>query len=294
MPLSLLFRTARWATETIHNLSKLTFLPTMSSDASATRQPVDYFFHIPKTAGTSLTRFLESAYPKGTVFPGHLWRHLIGCRTEDVHGVRLYRGHFYGALQGFVGRPVRAFTFLRDPVERALSHHGHVLRDPTHYLHCRAVEAGSLAKYLADPILRTTVENFQVRALAMELDPVAEAADLNATQLGQGVLEQRMMTAPFDRPLQQLLDTALRRLDDMAFVGVTERYSTSLRGLCRQLDLRPPPQEQRRLNVNPGRLEAARLEPADRRALHRLTEGDQVVYRHAMRLLDQTCPDSKG
>ena len=50
-------------------------------------------------------------------------------------------------------------TFLRHPVERALSHYGHIMRHAGHCLHAWARELNDFGAFLRDPTLFTYVSN---------------------------------------------------------------------------------------------------------------------------------------
>ena len=97
-----------------------------------------YFFHIPKTAGTSLNNVLSAVFAENEICPPGLWHELLRYDPKELTKYKLFRGHFYAYLNVVVDLPLRGFVFLRDPIERALSHYGHVVREPNHYLHLRA------------------------------------------------------------------------------------------------------------------------------------------------------------
>jgi hypothetical protein len=91
---------------------------------------VYYFCHIPKTAGTSLNKALNSTFQESEICPPHPWRDLLAYKNLPLTSFRLFREHFYRPFEEFVGRRLHAFTILRDPIERALSYFGHVIREP--------------------------------------------------------------------------------------------------------------------------------------------------------------------
>ena len=71
-----------------------------------------YFFHIPKTAGTSLTKILEDMFPIKEICPAHLWSALLLFSQEELKKFRLFRGHFYSYIDIIVPQRLNCFLFL--------------------------------------------------------------------------------------------------------------------------------------------------------------------------------------
>ena len=108
-------------------------------------EPVDFFIHVPKTAGTTMLRIIEDRYPPGSVESLYL------APPEDAAAriarigpeTRIVAGHVdYGYGRHFP-RPFRAFAMLREPVERAISLFYFVKREPSHPSH-QAVLDGAI------------------------------------------------------------------------------------------------------------------------------------------------------
>lgn len=167
-----------------------------------------YFLHIPKTAGTSLNHFLHTVFTKDKVCPPHLWHDILRYAPQDLTKYKLFRGHFYAYLNTIVDIPLRGFVFLRDPVERALSHFSHVVRDPNHYFHSRAKDLRTFEAYLKDPLTRETVHNFQAKSLTQFMNPAEIATKLDAAELDAFELEKILETRPIDVSDQELLQRA--------------------------------------------------------------------------------------
>jgi hypothetical protein len=100
---------------------------------------------------------------------------------------------------------------------------------PEHYLHARARQAGNFSAYLRDPELVTTLSNFQVRSYSLDLDPKEIASTLPPGSRGGLGLERALETAAPTAPIDCLLRIAQRRLEQMCFVGISERLDESVR-----------------------------------------------------------------
>jgi hypothetical protein len=165
-----------------------------------------------------------------------------------------------------------AFTFLRDPVDRALSA----------YRYFRGYGPARLRAAGAHPRLERCCELTLGEFLTAEPD-VGRAyfGNLQTWLLSR---DEPPFTPPW-RPLtRQDLDAAKRALDQMAFVGLTERFAESIAALCRRCDWPEPdapPHENRT-----GRGEAA--DAAARAALAEWTTLDAELYRHGEHLFDTT------
>lgn len=94
---------------------------------------MDYFLHIPKTAGTSLTRFMDQFYDPSEIFPYQTWDKVLKNYPIDVSQYKLARGHFgYCAHYIFGMQNLNYMTLLRNPVERTLSQYHHMTVDRKH------------------------------------------------------------------------------------------------------------------------------------------------------------------
>jgi FkbM family methyltransferase len=244
-----------------------------------------YFLHIPKTAGTTLNRFLDQEiYGIESVYQSN-WHGLVRAAQEDLAQFRLFHGHLYGSFFHAHPGPLRYVTFIRDPIERALSHYGHVMRDERHYLHALARRLGSFGAYLGHPETRPTVVNFQVRALGWNVDPYAHASRLSEAELDEFQLERWLETSAPDVPDAMLLDAALKRLEQFCFVGITERFDTSVRLLCETFGW-PLPLDLEARNVNADRLRREDLPAGVLGDLIEANQADLALYGQACRQFD--------
>lgn len=217
------------------------------------RQPV-VFFHIPKTAGTTL----------GTVFERHFAdrEHFLAGRAGSTHVedclryIRLPEAdrRRYGYVSGHLEIPVLdaipcrpfAFTFLRAPLDRLASLYFYVKRTPGHHVHQWIVEhdAGLEDFLLGCPW--EELSNGMTRRLAGV--PLLQTND-------QAVLHQALFN--------------IKKY--FSFVGLQETFDTSLFCLGRLLGIDADALVYRKHNVNPA--PAPKLGPAAR---------DQVLSRNAL------------
>jgi len=179
-------------------------------------QPPFLFLHIPRTAGTTLNRLLERNFPPGSVLSLYTRDDFAKNAVIDhsrLDGIRLIQGHVlltdYDAFT-FYDAPVRAVTFLREPVSRVISEY-HFLRTwPGQHLHdLLNRENMSLAEYVTSShkLLRYKGGNFMTRVLS-GLDPDSRPEE--ALSRAQANLRDRFvafgLTGDFDASLLLLAD----------------------------------------------------------------------------------------
>lgn len=253
---------------------------TLFSNAAAVsvNAPV-YFLHIPKTAGTSFQTYLTGHFGQQNICPAHLWSDLLRLTPLEVARKAFIWGHFYGYLERYISVPLRYITFLRDPVERALSHYAHITNDPSHYLYERATRLGSFEACLYDDVLTTTMKNFQVRALTMDFNPVGIAVSLTDEQLARRELERIMVTAIPSVADADALPQAIQRLDQMCFVGLTEQWDRSLQILQHTFGWEPPAVSRQR--VHSGRISQHQIGSDNLAHLKAINTEDYALYEAA-------------
>jgi hypothetical protein len=234
------------------------------------------FVHIPKTAGTTLRAILNMNEPGprtqalGNVFKGGggLSKELIGRLRDgkgpELKGVGLVRGHFPLGIREYIRQyirkdtEVRWFTFLRDPVDRTLSHYFQVVEyEGSH-----------------------------------ELPPLPASATLEDALEGGYIhdnLHTRMLSGipdPFGEVTEEMLERAKRNLrEELVFFGLTERFDESLvlakqrlgfRGILYRSSSR----------VNDARPRGREVPAELARAAERCNRYDIELYREARELFD--------
>lgn len=245
-----------------------------------------YFLHIPKTAGSSMRSLLDMRFAPEDVAPvdtdtQNLPAYLLE-EPQRLNGYRFLRGHMgYSPVQYFSEKP-DIVVFLRDPVERTLSHYGHILRQSDHWIHSLLPKPDlSLEEFLAFPQARALVTNFQARHLAQDFDFLHPITD-PCGQLLKPNLGLLLSCFRFPGTDRELLRKAKKRLNECAFVGITERFAESTQLLCVRLGWEHFPGEPS-LNRAPSRLTQAEISPATLADIQSLTAVDNALYRGALR-----------
>lgn len=179
--------------------------------------PLTVFVHIPKTGGTTFRSILEDNFPPGAVGrSGNVFGGQGGTRTAKLAQLQrsghiitrpldLLSGHIPLGLRPYLPDDSRYVTFLREPVDRMLSHF-YSLRE----LGRVSADDSPEAAFGPEGLL---VDNLQTRMLS-------------------GVEE------PFGAVTQDMLEQAKENLHDrvLAF-GLTERFDESLVLMRRRLGL---------------------------------------------------------
>jgi hypothetical protein len=236
-----------------------------------------YFFHIPKTAGTSAYRFLEQSFPEAEICPWGLWDHLVTASKEDLGRWQVFRGHFLSHLESFLDRKLFTFTLLREPVARTISHYHHVRRSPEHPSHHHAVNM-TLKEFCLHPSTRHMVENYQAIYLAKA--PCDVRAVIGTLPLGyaERFQLQEFLQYPDDfSGSDRLLEVASKRLAEFEYVGITERLGQSLSEFSRMVGCAAPVVVER-ANLNPEGTSTDSVDASTLDLIRSLTAVDSVLY----------------
>ncbi|NNF55476.1 MAG: sulfotransferase family 2 domain-containing protein [Acidimicrobiales bacterium] len=197
--------------------------------------------HIPKTAGTSLRRLLESQFTTAETFPSLLWaqhwqqtdaqEQSLRQRIRRTVDYRFIGGHFDYQLKGlFLPRPVRRLTVLRNPEDRALSFYHHILantetdffvEDATGRWHEYPRPFPSLEETLSHPVFATMFSNTMFRQFAIDYNP----EELRAKPHRMGPhFSFPFVGAPLSKDLYPLVRERLAK----TVVGIQEHFLVSL------------------------------------------------------------------
>ncbi len=198
-----------------------------------------YFLHIPKTAGTSLTSYLDRQFEPEQIFPFQLWpdylegleREPIGFAAKSDH-YTFYRGHFGFGLVEEVARPISVVTFLREPRALLRSLFNHLLTDTLQGHDVHPGLDGSivdLGAFLASVEGRAALTDVQSRYVL--------------SSLTSGTITDRHRTGGSFFALTDVTVDAGRADDlfgSLDFVGIQNLYPESVLLLSHTLGLAPP------------------------------------------------------
>jgi hypothetical protein len=192
-----------------------------------------YFWHIPKTAGSSLTNSLKSNFLGNLVCPAWVWSQLIKIPNNKINKYKYFGGHFYSALPQILQKKLKTVTFIREPLARALSHYNHIARTKEHYFHKTVIKLGSFESFIMDPECQPLIKNFQCKMLTSSFDPFQLAKNLNSNDIKSFRLEHMIEVMESDYNDSDLLNQAISIINEFTFVGITDRYNESIQSFSR-------------------------------------------------------------
>ena len=191
------------------------------------------FIHIPKTGGQTINSIFANQYQEKEIFnidasgfnKSSEFRKLSQARKREI---KIFKGHMFFGLHEYVPQQSTYITFLRDPVDRVISHYHYVRRTPTHYLYNEAKKM-SLKDYIKSKI-SPELHNGQVRLIA-------------------GL-------CPESNP-DQRLDIAKNNINSyFSVVGLTEIFDESLILMAKENRWKPPFYIKKNVTKSPARKES--------------------------------------
>jgi hypothetical protein len=228
------------------------------------------FLHVQKTGGSTLTGAVSNRFAAAETLQ------LYYFPEPDLSNLGAFRyitGHVPLSFVGRLDESPFVFTFLRDPVERALSAYSFIrTRPPAFARQPLLVGRGPDAYERLEECMRLARESTLEHMIARAPEIATEYfGNRQARALGSFPPEGG----------EERLEEALAGLESCDFVGLTERLDESTAWLMRRLgwsELTPLP----RINVTGARLTREQVSPEGLEALRELTAVDLELYQHGV------------
>lgn len=245
-----------------------------------------YFFHIPKTGGTTLIKYIDSNFDKTDIFPKQLWNHyfswLQSNQEKSIKDFYLIRGHYGRAIYHEIEAIPSTLIMLREPNDRTLSQFFHIKRDPVFnsWYHPQFIMPGEeLADLLDDENRSTYISNMMTKYLAADFDYKEVANKSNFDQTGLYYDSCKKLLELLEDEEAALI-SAKKTIDESNFVGLQEYFQESLILLSYYTGWPVKKNDERLMdfNSNPG-LDA--LDDQTRTKLNDINKLDTEIYEYA-------------
>ena len=239
-----------------------------------------FYLHIPKTAGSSMNRFLTSQFDEGDCLT-HIESKVSFQDNRDVKNAEEYT-----LLSGHVALPQmqhmlkvldrrKTIATFRIPLEHVTSHIAWVRKlgdpgeEPRLKMHNEKIQ--DIAARLVNTDLSSANE---VKSLVTWLEN-------NDYYLFHDTQTRYLCDGPAGLFTPQLFNQALVHLSRIDFVGVVERLDEFIAMLCYRLGWHVHESDSLQENINPNTYGLDIHAPETRDALEPLIQWDQMIYRVA-------------
>jgi len=213
----------------------------ISSFEKVKQDPVTYFVHVPKTAGTSFIVVLDRFFKAEKIFPHQLWREIKQLNKKNNRHYDLYRGHLGGGgLDVLTDKPIDFLTILRNPVDLAQSTYEYVLREKNTKVHQLVTEEEmSFEEFLVHPMTQPLIKNRMVRNISFDFkqDPAAQEVFLSAETIEH--LQSLVQKSKQNISEEKRLKRAIRFIEKSRWFGLLEHFDVSMQLLCFEMGWPP-------------------------------------------------------
>lgn len=240
-----------------------------------------FFLHVPKTAGTAVRGFLENFYPASTVCNAWFIDDFIKLTPTEMSSLRLIAGHYPASVFNWIPQINRykLITYLRDPIERTISHFYHLQFENTAALHPLAKDC-SIDEFILNNNGIFDFANFQTRFLGgIDLDSEYFQDRFNITD--------EMAAMQISGPkIESIFERACENLECFDVIGIVEQMEKSLLLISSQLGL----DSKIDMNYsNKGQLIRSSLSEKTKSRIAEINEYDLKLYSKAKAILHRKC-----
>jgi len=243
------------------------------------------FVHIPKTAGATVTSMFAAAYSRKALHKaGNYMRNaeMTGRKVSKApggwqdwqrRGGRVSVGHVpYSLFRHHLPEGTRYMTFLREPVDRVLSHY---------YRHIHRQDPSRAGHTKQRPGARAKAESIEQALVELRMPQLTNLA--TRFLCGHEAIGELPDSA---------LDEAKENLNAFAFVGIQERFEESLVLLQRTLGLGTVPYVDRHIAQAGARPAVDEISDAQRALIAECNQLDAELYRFALGLFEQSVAEA--
>jgi hypothetical protein len=258
----------------------------VTPNAATSAEELVAFVHIPKTAGGTVTTMFNAAYSSEAVknagnYMSSAKRTTTKVKRGRVKGARVTVGHVpYGVYRDHLPHGTLYVTFLREPIDRVLSHY-------YRHLHRQNERAEKRRRNRVDK----GKDEPGSRASSIE-----EALTELRMQPIRNLMTRFLCDDPTPAELpESALDDAKENLSRFAFVGIQERFDESLILLERRLDLPVVPySKSRHVSVGGARPRPSEIPDEQRALIVEHNAMDAELYRYGVELFEQAAAEAGG
>lgn len=196
------------------------------------------FLHIPKTAGNSFFNVMRRQYPSSRRYELNMdWDHrqkdidnFVSLDDDKKRNVSYIGGHIHYGFHRFIPQPSVYVTFVRNPVDRFISHYYFIKNSNFEILKMKlesianptAYESNALSFLRLTENSRNTLEDF------LDLNIDLGTINLQTRMIG-GFIDPANITPPFDSLPSEAVQIAKNNIkSDFPVVGLVENFDESL------------------------------------------------------------------
>lgn len=196
------------------------------------------FLHIPKTAGNSVFNVIRRQYPASSRYDFNMdWDRrqetideFAALTDKKKRAIAFVGGHTFYGLHRVVPQPAVYMTFMRDPVDRFISHYYFSKESSCAPLKRKLEEAHQLTPYQLQALefLRLTESRCGSLQDFLELSIDLDVVNIQTRMIG-GFVDPSNLIPPFQKLPENAVEVARDNLNrDFPVVGLVEHFDTSL------------------------------------------------------------------